>query len=55
MYNEIQDLDTNQTWMIIDLPPNKIVIGSKWIYKVKYNYDGSIDTYRVILIEKGYT
>ncbi|PFH45436.1 hypothetical protein AMATHDRAFT_51659 [Amanita thiersii Skay4041] len=33
----------NGTWDIVELPPGKKVIGSKWVFKVKHNADGSIE------------
>jgi len=40
---------------ITTLPENKIAISYKWVYKVKYNVDDTIDRYKVCLIEKWYT
>lgn len=30
-------------------------IGCKWIYKIKYNFSGSIERYKACLLAKGYT
>ncbi|KAL6334440.1 hypothetical protein AAG906_015629 [Vitis piasezkii] len=46
MAKEIEALETNQTWKVVDLPPEKKAIGCKWIYKIKYNADGSIERYK---------
>lgn len=43
MNKEIDTLVKNHTWDITDLPPGKKSIGSKWVYKTKYNSDGTID------------
>ncbi|GKB84161.1 retrovirus-related pol polyprotein from transposon TNT 1-94 [Tanacetum coccineum] len=34
--------DNNDTWEVIDLPPNKRAIGSHWIFKTKLKADGSV-------------
>ena len=52
---ELKALEDNQTWKIIDLPPNKIIIGCKWVYKVKYHGDGLVKICKARLIAKGYT
>lgn len=43
------------TWTLVPLPPNKHCIGCKWVYRVKYKYDGTIERYKVRLVAKGYT
>ena len=54
---EIQALDRNRTWDLVDeatvLQSGKRVIGSKWVYKVKRNADGS-SRYKARLVIKGY-
>ncbi|KAL0400000.1 UNVERIFIED_CONTAM: Retrovirus-related Pol polyprotein from transposon RE1 [Sesamum radiatum] len=47
-------LEQNQTWEIVDLPPDKTAIGCKWVYKVKLKTDGSIECYKARLVAKGY-
>lgn len=55
MQSELHALEQTNTWTIIDLPPNKTPIGCKWVYKIKYLADDSIDRYKVRLVAKGYT
>lgn len=52
---ELDALISTNTWTIIDLPPNKKPIDCKWVYKIKYNTDGSIERYKARLVAKGYT
>ena len=36
-------LKTNRTWKIVDLPNGKILVGCKWVFMMKYNFDGEIE------------
>lgn len=42
---ELKALEENKTWRIIDLQVEKRIIGYKWVYKVKFKADGSIERY----------
>ncbi|XP_057958734.1 uncharacterized protein LOC131151510 [Malania oleifera] len=55
MKTEIAALELNDTWVIMDLPPNKEPIGCKWVYKIKFLANGSIERYKARLVAKGYT
>ena len=54
MNEEMQALDKNETWDLVPTSPQRKAIGCKWIYKVKYNADGSVNRYKARLVEKGY-
>ena len=54
MNKEIHALKTNQTWEFVDLPKGKKVIGSKWVYKIKFKADGSLERCKARLVAKGY-
>lgn len=53
MKEEIRALEDNGTWTIEDLPMGKKAIGCKWIYKIKYNADGSIERHKARLVIHG--
>ena len=55
MDKEIQALEKTGTWILTPLPAGKTPIGCKWVYKVKLNFDGSIERYKARLVPKGYT
>eukprot|EP00253_Pinus_taeda_P032914 PITA_32914 len=41
MNDEYASIMKNQTWELVELPENKVPIGSKWLYKTKFKADGS--------------
>ena len=51
---ELEALEANGTWDVVELPPEKNAISSKWVYKTKYNPDGSIERYKSRLVILGY-
>ena len=54
MNEEMQGLSKNETWDLVPHSPHKKAISCRWIFKVKYNVDGSINCYKARLVAKGY-
>ena len=54
MKEEINAIERNRTWDLVELPSGKTAMGLKWICKTKYNADGSIQKYKARLVAKGY-
>lgn len=52
MNDEIQAMKQTNTWSIVPLPPGHHNIGLKWVYKVKYKPDGTVDRYKARLVAK---
>jgi len=52
---EIFALESNQTWETALLPKDKATIGYKWVFKIKYKADGTVERYKARLVAKGYT
>ena len=55
MNEEYNSIMKNDTWELTELPKNKVPIGCKWLYKFKFNADGSIDKHKARLVAKGYS
>jgi len=55
MNDELLALAQNQTWSIVKLPKGKHVVGSQWVYKTKFNSDGTIDRHKARLVAQGFT
>lgn len=55
MHEELTALAKNKTWTIVPLPPGKHAVGSRWVFKVKFNSDGSLDKHKARLVAQGFT
>ena len=53
--DEIQSLIENGTFELVELPPGRKAIGSRWVFKVKKNADGSIERYKGRLVAQGFS
>ncbi|KAL5571977.1 hypothetical protein UlMin_021574 [Ulmus minor] len=54
MDKEYAALVKNNTWDLVDSPTDVNIIGCKWVFKIKYKTDGSIDRHKARLVAKGY-
>ena len=55
MQEELKALDQHNTWSITKLPTGKKAVGCKWIYKLKFKSDGSIERHKARLVARGFT
>lgn len=53
--SELKSLVDNSTWEVVPLPEGRKAIGSKWVFKIKENADGSIEKYKARLVAKGFS
>ena len=55
MDKEIATLDKSGTWSWVQRPPNKNIVGSKWVFRIKKKADGSVEKYKARLVARGFT
>ena len=55
MEEEMHSIKKNDTWKLVELSRRKKVVGSKWVYKIKFNVDGIIKRHKDGLVSKGFT
>ncbi|KAI5313515.1 hypothetical protein L3X38_042691 [Prunus dulcis] len=55
MKAELEMIEKNDTWTLVDRPFGKPIIGVKWVYKTKLNLDGSVQKNKARLVAKGYS
>lgn len=55
MNEEMNSLQKNETWELVDCPKGKKPVGCRWVYTVKYKPDGGIERFKARLVAKGYT
>jgi len=54
MKKEIEAIEKNKTWELIELSKGVKPIGVKWLYKTKFRENGEIDKFKARLVVKGY-
>jgi hypothetical protein len=55
MVEEMDALDKNEAWDLVELPTGRKVIDNKWVFKKKMNVEGKVEKYKAQLVEKGYS
>ena len=55
MVEEYDSIVRNSAWEIVPRLEGKLVVGSRWIYKVKQATDGSIEKYKEIFVTRGFS
>ncbi|RVW24539.1 Retrovirus-related Pol polyprotein from transposon TNT 1-94 [Vitis vinifera] len=54
MKAEIDAIERNGTWKLTELPEAKNAIGVKWVFRTKFNSNGSIFRHKARLVVKGF-
>ncbi|KAE8686002.1 putative zinc ion binding protein [Hibiscus syriacus] len=55
VHDEYNALLNNNTWSLVRLPKDRVVVGCKWLFRVKHNFDGSVNRYKARLVAKGFS
>ncbi|XP_068487121.1 uncharacterized mitochondrial protein AtMg00820-like [Phaseolus vulgaris] len=54
MQEELSMIEKNKTWELVDRPPNRKIIGVRWVFRTKLSLGGSIIKFKARLVVKGY-
>ncbi|KAH9663759.1 retrovirus-related pol polyprotein from transposon RE1 [Citrus sinensis] len=52
MQDEFDALIRNKTWSLVPMDPEYKLVGCKWVFRTKYNTDGSVSKYKARLVAK---
>jgi glyoxylate utilization-related uncharacterized protein len=55
MDGEMEALDKNEAWDLVEFLTGRYPIGSKWVFRNKLNAKRKVEKYKARLIEKGYS
>jgi hypothetical protein len=55
MTEEYQYIINNSVWEIVPIPKGKDVVSSKWLFKIKHAFDGSIEKYKARFVARGFS
>lgn len=53
MEEEMDAMETNDTWVLTQLPSGRNPLKSKWVFKIKYDSNGNVSRYKARLVAKG--
>ena len=52
---EYASMTKNDVWEVVPRPEGKSVVTSRWLYKIKYVADGSIEKYKARFVAIGFS
>ena len=55
MVEEYQSIMKNDVWEIVSRLEGKLVVTSRWIYKIKHVVGGSIEKYKARFVARGFS
>jgi hypothetical protein len=54
MMEEYNSIMKNNVWEVVPRPEGKLVVTSRWLYKLKYVVYGSIEKYKALFVAQGF-
>ena len=54
MYEELENFERNQVWVLVEPPPACNPIGTKWVFKNKQGEDGLVVRNKARLVAQGF-
>jgi hypothetical protein len=55
MVEEMEVLEKNEAWDLVEFPTRRNLIRNKWVFKKKLNAEGKVEKYKARLVAKGYS
>ncbi|KAJ5473962.1 hypothetical protein N7475_003528 [Penicillium sp. IBT 31633x] len=55
MLDEVNSLNQNKTWELVDPPKNRRILSGKWVYKLKRGPHGEVIRYKSRWVVRGFT
>ena len=52
---EMDVLERNKTYDLVEIPKERKVVGCEWVNKLKKGVDDKVERYKARLVEKGYS
>eukprot|EP00253_Pinus_taeda_P009786 PITA_09786 len=55
MSEKNESIMKNDVWDVVLRPKDKVVVTSKWLYKIKHGVDGSVEKYKAKFVARGFS
>ena len=55
MTEVFQSIMKNDVWEVVPRPEGKSVVTSKWVFKIKYEVDGSVEKHKVRFVARRFS
>eukprot|EP00253_Pinus_taeda_P002360 PITA_02360 len=55
MSEEYESIMKNDVWDVVPKPQDKVIVTSKWLYKIKHAVDGSAEKYKDCFVARGFS